>query len=143
MREPLVSRQAAVEHMRKGDERWAAAVRAFNPYPARLRNLAEVAEDQSRILMLASLADVEWNPRPGARNLRLAQGLEEASGRPGPPALWGPFDKAVKQLGLALEGDNLRAIADAFGGVSAAAVDLVDALEAQDDASAAKRRKAG
>ncbi|HEY3729614.1 MAG TPA: hypothetical protein VGL51_20770 [Solirubrobacteraceae bacterium] len=131
MSEPLVSRQAAIEHLRRSDQRWAAAVQAFNPYAARLRNLAEAAEDHSRVLTLADLANVEWNPRPGASKLRLAYGLEEGSGRPGPRPLWSQFDKAVKQLGLALEGDSMAALARAFGQLSSVAAQLADASETE------------
>jgi hypothetical protein len=129
--EPLVSRQAAIEHLRRSDQRWAAAVQAFNPYPVRLRNLAEAAEDHSRVLTLADLANVEWNPRPGASKLRLAYGLEPASGRPGPRPLWSQFDKAVTQLGRALEGDSMSALARAFGDLSTVAAQLAEACEAE------------
>jgi hypothetical protein len=140
LKEPLVSRQAAIEHLRRSDQRWAAAVQAFNPFSIRLRNLAEAAEDHSRVLTLAELANVEWNPRPGASNLRLAYELEEESGRPGPRPLWSKFDKAVKQLGLALEGDSMKALAEAFSELSTIASQLADASET---AAPTERRQAG
>jgi hypothetical protein len=43
MTRPLVSRSAAIKHLRRGDEQSAAAVRAFNPYPVRVRNLGVAA----------------------------------------------------------------------------------------------------
>ena len=96
MSEQLVSTQTAIEQLRKADERWGAAVRGLKPYAERLRELADAAEHQSRALLLSDLTNVKWNPRPGARNIRLAHEVEEQGGRPGPPALWAKFDRAVK-----------------------------------------------
>jgi len=127
--EPLVPTQTAIEQLRRADERWTAAVRGLDPYPMRLRNLAQAAEHESRALTLADLANVKWNPRPGARKLRLAYEVEKESGRPGPPAPWGEFDRAVKQLGLALEGESIKAIADAFAQLSEITGRLADACE--------------
>jgi hypothetical protein len=143
--EPLVSTQTAIEQLRKADERWTAAVRGLDAYPQRLRTLAQAAEHESRALTLADLANVKWNPRPGARKLRLAYEVEKESGRPGPPALWARFDRAVKQLGVALEGESIRAIADAFSELSAITGELADAIEMpiaeeEQQPSAAKRR---
>ena len=95
-------------------------------------------------MTLSDLANVKWNPRPGARKLRLAYEVEEESGRRGPPALWAKFDRAVKQLGIALEGERIRAIADAFSQLSAITRELADAIDlpiaVDEQPSAAKRR---
>ena len=130
MSEQLVSTQTAIEQLRKADERWGAAVRGLRPYAERLRELADAAEHESRALLLSDLANVKWNPRPGARNIRLAYEVEEESGRPGPRPLWAKFDRAVKELGIALEGERIRAIADAFSQLSAITAQLADAIEA-------------
>ena len=140
MSEPLVSTQTAIEQLRKADERWGAAVRGLDSYPERLRTLAEAAEHESRALTLADLANVKWNPRPGASKLRLAHEVEPESGRPGPKVIWGRFDRAVKQLGLALEGESIKALAEAFTQLSAIAGELADACEQQ---VAAQRRRTG
>jgi len=144
--EPLVSTQTANEQLRRADERWAAAVRGLRPYAERLRELADAAEHESRALLLSDLANVKWNPRPGARNIRLAYEVEEASGRPGPRELWTRFDRAVKQLGIALEGESIRAIADAFSQLSGITRDLADAVDqpiaVDEQPSAAKGRTA-
>jgi hypothetical protein len=126
--EPLVSTQSAIEQLRKADQQWSAAVRGLDAYPTRLRTLAQAADRESRALRLADLANVTWHPRPGARNMRLAFEVEPASGRPGPKAVWGRFDRAVKQLGLALEGASIRALADAFEQLSSLAGELADAV---------------
>jgi hypothetical protein len=128
--EPLVSKQTAIEQLRKADERWGAAVRGLKPYAERLRELAEAAEHESRALLLSDLANVKWHPRPGARNIKLAYEVEEHSGRPGPKAVWARFDRAVKELGVVLEGESVRAIADAFSALSAITGELADACEA-------------
>ena len=131
MSDPLVSRQTAIEQLQRSDERWMAAVRAFEIYPVRLRTLAEAASNHRRALTLADLANISWEPRPGARNIRLASELEEASGRPGPKATWRRFDKAVQQIGIALEGDSITDLAAAFGALADIASELADAVEAE------------
>lgn len=141
MSEPLASKQDAIEQLRKADERWASALRGFDDYPVRLRTLAEAANNRSRALMLAELANITWIPRPGASNVRLAYELEEASGRPGPKAMWKPFDRAVKEIGLALEGDSITAVARAFGELSTIADQLADACKAVADAEPEQQRR--
>ena len=127
MTEPLVSTQTANDQLRRADERWAAAVRGLRPYAERLREPRR-GRHESRALLLSDLANVKWNPRPGARNIRLAYEVEEESGRPGPRDLWAKFDRAVKQLGVALEGESIRAIADAFSQLSAHTRQIADAI---------------
>ena len=115
--------------MRQADGRWAAALRGLDSYPQRLRALADAAEEQSRALTLADLANVKWKPRPGARKLRFPYEVQPAGNRPGPPATWGRFDRAVKQLGLALEGDSIKPIAEAFAQISRLAGELAESFE--------------
>jgi hypothetical protein len=114
--------------MREADGRWAAALRGLDSYPDRLRAFADAAEEESRALTLADLANVRWNPRPGASRLRFPYEVRAAADRPGPHAMWGKFDRAVKQLGLALEGDRIKPIAEAFARLSALAGELADCL---------------
>ena len=68
--------------------------------------------------------------RPGARSRR------------GPVELWEQFDAAVADLGEALEGVALSAIARAFGELSEVARELANEIERL-DARAAARRRAG
>ena len=77
--------------------------------------------------------------------MRLAYEVEAASGRPGPRELWAKFDRAVKQLGVALEGESIRVIADAFEQLSAHAGQLADAiaLPAADEQPPAAKQRAG
>ena len=55
--------------------------------------------------------------------------MQPASDRPGPPAIWARFDRAVKQIGVALEGDGIKLIADAFAQLSTVAGELAHAVE--------------
>jgi hypothetical protein len=132
LNEPFASKRDAVEQLRKADEQWGSALRGFDPYCVRLRSLAEAAKSRSRAFMLAELANTTWMPRPGASNISLAYELERASGRPGPKAIWARFDRRVKQVGLALEVDNITA-AQAFAELSAIAAELADECDADEE----------
>src|SRR5436305_739747 len=59
----LLPPSQAVDRVREGDVSWKAALGGLASYPARLRTLAEAAEEQSRALTLAHLANVQWKPR--------------------------------------------------------------------------------
>lgn len=126
---PLVSKQTVREHARPADMMWDAAVRAFDPYPKRLRTLAEAANEQARVLRLAELAEVTWKPREGARHISLADGLEAAGGREGPPELWEEFDRRLAALGLAMETDVNARVYEAFEGLRDITLQIADALD--------------
>jgi hypothetical protein len=128
----LVPPAQAIDQMREADVRWKAALGGLASYPARLRTLAEAAEEQSRALTLAHLANVEWKSRPGASNLRFPYEVQASSGRPGPAKTWGQFDDAVKQLGLALEGDSMKQLSAAFERLAAIATELAVSLQAEE-----------
>ena len=132
MSRALVPPAQAIDQMREADVRWKAALGGLASYPARLRTLAEAAEEQSRALTLAHLANVEWKPRPGASNLRFPYEVQASSGRPGPAKTWRQFDDAVKQLGLALEGDSMKQLSAAFERLAAVATELAVSLEADE-----------
>ena len=128
MSRALVPSNVAIDQMREADVRWASALRGLDSYPDRLRTFADAAEEQSRALTLADLANVRWKPRPGARKLRFPCEVDPTGERPGPLTLWSKFDRAVKQLGVALEGDSIKPIAEAFARLSALAGELADCL---------------
>ena len=94
MSDEFGSVQEATMHVRRADARWQAAVHGFDPYPDRLRRLAEAAEGERRALLFAELCNVKWKPQPGARGLRLAAELDPGT-RIGPEKLWAKFDKAL------------------------------------------------
>lgn len=127
--EPVVSRQTVREAAKPAEMLWEASVRAFDPYPDRLRTLAEAAGGQARVIQLAELADMPWRPREGAREISLADGLEETGGRHGPPNLWEEFDRRLRTLGVAMEGDNIRAVWTAFEGLRDITNEIAEAIQ--------------
>ena len=137
----LVPPSQAVEQIREADVQWKAALGGLASYPERLRTLAEAAEEESRALTLAHLANVSWKPRPGASRLSFPHEVRPASGRPGLPATWRQFDDSVKQLGLALEGESMKQLAEAFDRLASIAGELADALT--DEELSEDRRQAG
>lgn len=138
--EAVIPADIAREQLQRGDDRWRAAVRAFDPYPTRLRTLAAAAEYESRAFTAADLANMVWTPDPGNTEIYLAEDLDKRNrARPGPQKLWSTFDRAVADLGIALASESIRAIADAFARVSSAADALADACEAQGTTDAAER----
>ncbi len=116
-------------HVRRADSRWQAAVHGFDPYPDRLRRLAEAAEAERRALLFADLCNVKWKPQPGARGLKLAAELNPGQPRRPGEAL-GQVRQALDQLGVALEGDGFAELAAVFGSLSAAATEIADAARA-------------
>jgi len=137
----LLPPSQAIDQVREADVQWKAALGGLASYPARLRTLAEAAEEQSRALTLAHLANVHWKPRPGASKLSFPYEVQPGSGRPGAPSTWRQFDDAVKQLGLALEGDSMKQLADAFERLASVASELSDALA--DEEPPGRQRQAG
>jgi hypothetical protein len=128
MTDQFGSPQEAAMHVRRADARWQAAVHGFDPYPDRLRRLAEAAEAERKALLFADLCNVKWKPQPGARGLKLAAELDPGN-RLGPEKLWAKFDQALDELGTALEGDGFAGVAAVFGSLSAAANEIANALE--------------
>jgi excisionase family DNA binding protein len=124
----LLPPSQAVDRVREADVHWKAALGGLASYPARLRTLAEAAEEESRALTLAHLANVPWKPRPGASKLTFPYEVRPASRRSGPRATWRLFDDAVKQLGLALEGESMKRLAEAFERLASVAGELAEAL---------------
>jgi hypothetical protein len=130
--EALVPVQDALGQLRRADQRWNAAVHAFDSYPTRLRELAEAATLRSRALTLADLANITGKPRAGARKIStLAHELSESSDRPGPKRMWRQFDKIVKDLGTALEDGSYPEMARGFAELAAVANQLADAYDAE------------
>ena len=127
--EPLVSRQTVREHARPADMLWEAAVRGFDPFPQRLRTLADAAEGQARVIRLAELANLPWRPTENAREISLASGLEADGGRQGPPTLWADFDRRVRALGEAMETDQNSRVYTAFEALRDSARQIADALD--------------
>ena len=131
MTKPLISPQTAREQLRQADERWRAAMRGHEHRAKRLKELADAAEQESRALRLAELANVPWHPIEGASQLQPPHELAKGPHRDGPPALWRRFDHAITQLGAALEGNSIRTLADTFEHLSTIVNELADTAEHQ------------
>ena len=127
--EPLVPRQTVREHQQAQDRRWRSAVRAFDPTADRLRELAAAANGQARVIRLAELADMSWNPLPGSRDMELAEGLDVSDKREGPPRLWRVYDQRRRELGLAMEGSDSRRVAEAFEALRDSIAAIADAID--------------
>jgi hypothetical protein len=127
--EPLVSRQVIHEHQVAQDRRWRTAIRAFDPTPDRLRELAAAANGQARVIRLAELGGMNWNPIPGAAAWQLADGLDNQNSREGPTALWKIYDKQLRELGKAMEGHDSRQVAEGFEALRDSINAIADALD--------------
>ncbi len=116
-----------MRHLRVAEDRWTEVVRTFRPYTERLRRLADAADAQRKAFLYAEIWDAKWKPRENAKNLTLAPDLA-APNRKGPSNLWARFDKAQQRFGDALAGDSLMAIAQAFGDIAQAVIEIANAL---------------
>ncbi len=139
--------RVAIEQVQLADQRWSDALEASVEAPPdldfaqRLRAIANAAEQEAAALRHADGLGLAHRPHPGARNMQLSYELRPGAGsRRGPVQLWERFDRAVAELGEALEGVALSAIARAFGELSEIARELADEIERIDFAAAARRR---
>jgi hypothetical protein len=139
----------ALEQVQLADERWGEALEASTEAPPdegfarRVRAIANAAEQEAAALRHADQLGLAHRPHPGARNMQLSHELRPgARSRRGPAELWERFDAAVADLGEALEGVALSAIARAFGELSDVARELAGEIERL-DARAGARRRAG
>jgi hypothetical protein len=137
----------AVEQVQLADQRWSQALEASAEAPpdlrfaARVLAIANAAEQEAAALRHADQLGLAHRPHPGARHMQLSHELRPgAASRRGPPELWERFDAAVSDLGEALEGVALSAIARAFGALSEVARELAREIELID--SPAGRRRA-
>jgi len=135
----------ALEQVQIADERWGEALEASAEAPPdegfarRIRAIANAAEQEAAALRHADQLGLAHRPHPGARNMQLSHELRPgARSRRGPAELWDRFDVAVIDLGEALEGVALSAIARAFD----VARELAGEIERL-DARAGARRRAG
>lgn len=100
-----------IKGLQLADEVWQGAQAASenappdSGFPYRVRALAEACEHQAAwLLKAAQTQGFEWTPLPDRRRMALSHELRPGANRPGPPALWAEFDRAVQRLGIAMEG---------------------------------------
>jgi hypothetical protein len=126
----------AFEQLRLADGRWESALRASASAPpdpgfaGRIRAIAAAAEQEAAAFRTADGARLAWPPLPAAREMNLSYELRRGGTRLGPVELWERFDGAVGELGAALEGVALSAIARAFIHLADSAHTLADKIEA-------------
>jgi len=142
--------RVALEQVQLADERWGEALEASVEAPPdhgfaqRVRAIANAAEQEAAALRHADQLGLGHRPHAGARNMQLSHELRPgARSRPGPVDWWERFDAVVAELGEALEGVALSAIARAFGELSEVARDLAREIERLDSQAAVSRRRAG
>ena len=139
--------RVALEQVQIADLRWGEALEATVEAPPdlgfaqRVRAIAKAAEQEAAALRHADAVGLAHRPHPGARNMQLSHELRPgARSRRGPEDLWARFDAAVAELGEALEGVALSAIARAFGELSEVAFELSAEIERIDSPTASRRR---
>lgn len=139
--------RVAVEQVRLADARWGEALEASVEAPPdlgfaqRVRAIAKAAEQEAAALRHADQMGLAFRPHPGARNMQLSHELRPGGrSRRGPQELWDRFDAAVAELGEALEGVALSAVARAFGDLSGVAFGLAGEIERIDSQTTARRR---
>lgn len=134
--------------VRQASQGWADAMRAHTLAPpdagfaARLKGLAEAAENEQVAWEHANAAGLSWRPVPGADGAAPPYELRPGTGRRGPEAMWAEFDAAVAGLNRAITGSNAADVADAFGAVATVAGGLAEAV-ARDDESGPRSRTRG
>jgi len=145
--QPEAQRAQISQAVRQASTEWAEAMRAHKLAPpdagfaARLRTLAQAAEQEQAAWEQADAAGLLWRPIPGAESAQPPYELRPGTGRRGPDELWQRFDAAVADLNLVISGSNAAAVAAAFGEMAAAARALADAV-AQEDESTLRTRGA-
>ncbi|MGH2863722.1 MAG: hypothetical protein ACRDJX_00575 [Solirubrobacteraceae bacterium] len=140
-----VSDEQVLQGFRAALEQWSKALQAHRMAPpdsafsARLAGLAEAARDQARECRAADGAGFDWTPHRAAESSPPYE-LQPGSGRRGPEDLWRHFDAAVASLSAIATGRDIKAVADAYEELAAAAAELAKAVEREDRAGARRPR---
>ena len=110
--------QEIIEELQLADELWERAQDASEnappdpDFPRRLRALADACERQAAALSRAGATEgFAWTPLADRRYMALSHELRPGGNRPGPPALWAEFDRAVQRLGIAMGGNLMYTVA--------------------------------
>jgi hypothetical protein len=136
-----------LERFEHAEHQWGAAMRAHRLAPpdlgfaGRLRSLGDAAAAEAAVCRDAAALGLAWRPIPGAENAEPPYELRPGTGRRGPHELWERFDTAVARFNHANAGTDAPAVADAYTDVSAAAIALADAVDAEDRAAARRARR--
>lgn len=127
--------QEIVEQLHLADEMWDSAQAASENappdpgFPKRVRAFADACQQEASSLgRAASLRDFSWTPVPDQRHMMLSHELRPGANRPGPPALWQEFDRAVQRLGIAMEGQLMHAVAFQYRDLATVMHEIADLL---------------
>ena len=132
---------------REGMASWASAVQAHKQAPpdlnfsSRLASLADGANDAARVCRAAGAAGFQWPPARKADSEPPYE-LRPGTGRRGPDELWQRFDQAITHLSTVAAGTDMLEVALAYEELAAIAVELAQAVEAEDRSSARPRARA-
>src|SRR5947209_13676348 len=132
-----MSVERAINNMNAADHTFRSALRQHRLAPPdaafsrRLKHFADACESQQTACDYAAQEGLGWEPLPPARRPPPPE-LRADSGRRGPAELWAKFDPAWEDLGKALEGISLPAVARAFGQLATIARDLSVAVAEED-----------
>jgi excisionase family DNA binding protein len=117
------------------DEAWEQARAASESpppdagFPHRLRALADACEQQAAwLLSAAQTLGFEWTPVSDRRDMVVSHELRPGANRPGPPPLWGEFDRRVQRLELAMTGGWMYHVAWAYRDLSEVMHAIADQL---------------
>ena len=129
-----MSVERAREQLELAEGRWQSAIKehAQPPpdagYARRLRALADAAAQEQAAYRYAEEQGFGWRPGPAwlpPQELRPAEWRRSLA----PAEVWERFDDAIESLSRARTGVSVVAIAQAFGRLSSATWDLVEAVE--------------
>ena len=132
-----MSVERAINNMNAADHTFRAALRQHRlappdaDFPRRLKDFADASESQQIACEYAAAEGLGWEPMPAAKRSPPPE-LRPDSGRRGPPELWAKFDADWEDLGKALEGVSLAAVARAFGELATISRQLATVVDEED-----------
>ncbi len=132
-----MSVERAINNMNAADMTFRSALRKHRLAPpdggfsSRLAEFSDACESQQIATKYAAEEGLGWEPMPTA-NRQPPPELRADSGRRGPPEIWTRFDLAWEDLGTALEGPSLPAIARAFGELATISREISAAVAEED-----------
>jgi hypothetical protein len=143
-----VRKRQLLERFEEAENEWGAAMRAHRLAPpdpgfaGRIRALGEAAATESAVCASAHELGLAWRPMPGAESAEPPYELRPGTGRRGPAELWERFDTGVAHFNHATAGTDSAAVEAAFAEISASALALADALDADDRNKARDAKRA-
>jgi hypothetical protein len=145
--ERAARKRALLERFEEAEDDWGRALRRHRKAPpdagfaSRLRQLGEAAAFEAEVCREAAELGLAWNPLPAGPNAEPPYELRPGTGRRGPEDLWARFDTVVARFNRAAAGTDAAAVADGYAELSAIALELADAVEAEDRAAARRARR--